>query len=129
MEEHSKFLFLFRLSLRILAFGYPLFLTVMYNFWIFTKIPSWTLMIYVALMGAIELAVLLFNGRLGGTILPKIYVVLTIIFEFPSAVVGLLTGGWTYGYVPFLVWALLWYSPVFLIAFITAKSDHQHGKF
>ncbi|NJF25772.1 hypothetical protein [Thermococcus sp. Bubb.Bath] len=129
MREYSRFLFLFRLSLRLLAFGYPLFLTVMYNFWIFAKIPSWTLMLYVALMGAIELVVLLFTGRLGGTILLKVYVALAIIFEFPSAVVGLLIGGWTYGYAPFLVWVLLWYSPLFLIAFITAKSDHQHGRF
>jgi hypothetical protein len=121
MKEYSKFLFLFRLSLRVLAFGYPLLLTVMYNFWIFTKIPPWALMIYVALMGTIELVVLLFTRRLGGTILPKVYVALAIIFEFPSAVVGLLTGSWTYGYAPFLVWALLWYFPLFLIAFSLTK--------
>ncbi|AEK73326.1 hypothetical protein GQS_07140 [Thermococcus sp. 4557] len=28
-----------RLFLRVFAFAYPLFLTVMYNFWIFEKLP------------------------------------------------------------------------------------------
>jgi len=118
IREYFGVLLFLRLSLRILAFAIPLFLTVMYNFWIFMKVPGWVLLMYIALMGTLEPIILLFTERLMGTILPKIYIVLAIIFEFPSTVVELLTSGWTFEYIPFLGWALLWYFPVFLIAFV-----------
>lgn len=119
IREYFGVLLFLRLSLRILAFAIPLFLTVMYNFWIFMEMPGWAFLIYIALMGTLELIILLFTERSMGAFLLKIYVVVAIIFEFPSAVVEVLTGGgWTFGYLPFFGWAFLWYLPVFLIALV-----------
>jgi len=116
MREYVRLLFLFRFFLRVFSFSYPLFITVMYNFWIFMGVPSKTLVVYISVMGVVELIVVLFWERSWVAILSKVYVVSALIFEFPSAVVGLLAGGRTFGYLPFFGWALLWYLPVFLIA-------------
>ena len=118
MREYVRLLFLLRLFLRVFVFSYPLFLTVMYNFWVFIRIPSWMLAMYIVLMGTLEVVVLIFSERLAASaLLSKIYVMLAVFFEFPSAVVELFAGGRTFEYLPFLVWALPWYLSVFLIAF------------
>ncbi|MBP1911503.1 ABC-type bacteriocin/lantibiotic exporter with double-glycine peptidase domain [Thermococcus stetteri] len=111
MKEYVRLLFLLRLFLRVFAFGYPLFLTVMYNFWVFLRIPSWVLVVYIALMGVIELTVFIFSRKPWIGALTKVYVVLAVVFEFPSSIVELLVSGRTYGYASFFGWALLWYLP------------------
>ncbi|BAD86078.1 hypothetical membrane protein [Thermococcus kodakarensis KOD1] len=115
VKEYVRLLFLLRLFLRVFAFGYPLFLTVMYNFWIFTRIPSWALVVYIVVMDMVELTVLIFSEKPWIGALTKVYLALAIVFEFPSAVVELPVSGRIYGYAPFFGWALLWYLPVFLI--------------
>ncbi|WP_209475052.1 hypothetical protein [Thermococcus stetteri] len=111
VKEYVRLLFLLRLFLRVFAFGYPLFLTVMYNFWVFLRIPSWVLVVYIALMGVIELTVFIFSRKPWIGALTKVYVVLAVVFEFPSSIVELLVSGRTYGYASFFGWALLWYLP------------------
>ncbi|WP_293256587.1 hypothetical protein [Palaeococcus sp. (in: euryarchaeotes)] len=39
MNSSLRLLLFLRLFLRVFAFVYPLFLMVMYNFWIFEKLP------------------------------------------------------------------------------------------
>jgi len=115
VKEYVRLLFLLRLFLRVSAFGYSLFLTVMYNFWIFMRVPSHALMVYIALMGVSELTILLFSEKPWIGALTNVYVVLAIVFEFPSVVLKLLVSGWTYGHATFFRWASMWYFPMFVI--------------
>ncbi|AMQ18713.1 hypothetical protein A0127_05785 [Thermococcus peptonophilus] len=121
VKEYVRLLFLLRLFLRVFAFVYPLFITVMYDFWIFEKFPSWALVVYIVVMGMVELIIAISMRRSWMVALSQVYLALAIVFEFPSAVVELLVRGQTSGYLPFFGWAFVWYFPVLLIALSLAK--------
>jgi hypothetical protein len=115
VKEYLRLLFILRFFLRILSFGYPLLLVVMYNFWIFTGLPPRALIAYIAIMGVVELTLVIFSEKSWIGALTKVYAALAIVFEFPSEVLGLLARGQTHGYLGFFGWAFLWYFPVLLI--------------
>ncbi|WP_297417706.1 hypothetical protein [Thermococcus sp.] len=119
-RRYSLRLLLFlRFFLRLFAFSYPLSLTVMYNFWVFGRLPMALWIGYVALMVIFELALGLFAGRPFSKILLKAYVVLALFLEFPSAI-------WEADFstlLSFLLWALLWYGSLVIMAFLVVKTE------
>ncbi|WP_367883147.1 hypothetical protein [Thermococcus peptonophilus] len=104
VKEYVRLLFLLRLFLRVFAFVYPpLFITVMYDFWIFEKFPSWALVVYIVVMGMVELIIAISMRRSWMVALSQVYLALAIVFEFPSAVVELLVRGTDF-WIPAIFW-------------------------
>jgi len=99
-----------RLFLRFFAFSYPLFLTVMYNFWIFEKLPTVAWWGYIALMAILE--IIIASGRLPLKPFLTAYVVIALVFEFPSVFFG---GVYVHTALVFLPWVVLWYGSLLLL--------------
>ncbi len=115
MEYVFRLLIFLRLFLRLFAFSYPLSLTVMYNFWVFERLPMALWIGYVALMAIFELALGLFAGRPFSKTLLKAYVVLALFLEFPSVLLESALSGDFSSIAVFLPWVLLWYTSLLLL--------------
>jgi len=122
---HSLRLLLFlRLFMRSFAFTYPLFPTVMYNFWIFEKLPEFTLIGYMVVMAIWELLMGIAGDRLPLKSLLTTYLIFALFFEFPSVFLGIACQTALH----FLLWVVLWYGSLLLLALLpfmagTAEND------
>jgi len=112
MRHSLRFLIFLRLFLRILAFTYPLFLTVMYNFWIFERLPTVAWWSYVILMALLEITLGVAGDHLPLKPLLMTYVVIALILEFPSV---FFDGVYPHTALVFLPWVILWYGSLLLL--------------
>ncbi|NJE61864.1 hypothetical protein [Thermococcus sp. 21S7] len=110
MRYSLRFLLFLRLFLRVFAFSYPLFLTVMYNFWIFEKLPTVAWWGYIALMAILE--IIIASGRLPLKPLLTAYMVIAAPLELPSVFLG---GVYIHTALVFLPWVALWYGSLLLL--------------
>ncbi|AHL23409.1 hypothetical protein [Thermococcus nautili] len=115
MQGRLRLLLFLRLFMRSFAFAYSLSLTVMYNFWIFGKLPGFAWVSYVVVMAAWELLMGVAGDRLPLGPLLTAYLALAIPLEFPSVFLG---GIYLQTALLFLPWALLWYGSLLLLAVI-----------
>ncbi|WP_297510737.1 hypothetical protein [Thermococcus sp.] len=123
LETHQnahilKLLLLLRLFLRFFAFAYPLYLTVMYNFWVFERLSMNLWIGYVAFMAILELVLVFSAGRAFSTPLLRVYVIIAIVMEFPFSLLGMRISTM----LPFLLWMSLWYGSLALIAVLALRS-------
>lgn len=95
--------------------AYPLFLTVMYNFWIFGKLPSFTLIGYIVVIAAWEFLMGIAGDRLPLRPLLTTYVAITLVFEFPSV---FLSGAYPRTSLVFLPWVVPWYGSLLLLGML-----------
>ncbi|WP_457742537.1 hypothetical protein [Thermococcus sp.] len=114
MRYPLRLLIFLRLSLRVFAFAYPLLLTVMYNFWIFEKLPAVAWWGYMAIMALWEVILGVADNRLPLKPLLTAYVTVASILEFPSVLLG---GVYFHTALVFLPWVVLWYGSLVLFAF------------
>ncbi|NJE05509.1 hypothetical protein E3E36_05005 [Thermococcus sp. M36] len=121
MEYFFRLLTFLRLSLRLFAFVYPLSLTVMYNFWVFGRLPMGLWTCYVLTMAVWELVLGLFAHKPFSRPLLKAYVVLALFLEFPSALVG----AYLSTVEVFLPWVSLWYGSLLVMGFLVGKTSGQ----
>ncbi len=118
-----------RLFLRLFAFTCPLYLTVMYTFWIF-KGPSMTLWIgHVVVMVVLELAFGLFAGRPFSKTLLKPYVVLALFLKFPSVLLESALSGDFSSIAVFLPWVSLRYGSLLLLSGSLKRSTDGRSPF
>ncbi|WP_297536129.1 hypothetical protein [Thermococcus sp.] len=121
MNSSLCLLLFLRLFLRFFAFSYPLFLTVMYNFWIFERLPTVAWWGYIALMAILE--IIIASGRLPLKPLLMTYVVTALVFEFPSV---FFDGVYPHTALVFLPWVILWYGSLLLLTalnFLKTSAD------
>jgi len=112
MRHSLRFLIFLRLFLRIFAFTYPLFLTVMYNFWIFERLPTVAWLGYIALMALLEIALGVAGDHLPLKPLLTVYMVIALVLEFPSV---FFDGVYLHTALVFLPWVILWYGSLLLL--------------
>ncbi|WP_297497419.1 hypothetical protein [Thermococcus sp.] len=112
MKYSVRSLIFLRLFLRIFVFTYPLFMTVMYNFWIFEKLPTIALWVYIAFMAILEIILGITGDRLPLKHLLTAYALIALPFEFPSV---LLSGIWFTTFLVFLPWVIFWYGSLLLL--------------
>ena len=122
MEQHLRLLLFLRLFIRSFAFAYPLSLTVMYNFWIFGKLPGFAWVGYVVVMAAWELLMVVAGHRLPLRLLLTAYLALAFPLEFPSVFLG---GIYLQTALLFLPLALLWYGSLLLLAVIRKTTEND----
>ena len=115
MRYSLRLLFLLRLFLRVFAFAYPLFLTVMYNFWIFEKLPAVAWWGYMVLMALWEITTGVAGNHLPLKPLVTAYVVITLFLEFPSVLLG---GVYLSTALVFMPWLVLWYGSLPLLSLL-----------
>jgi len=115
MRYSLRLLFLLRLFLRVFAFAYPLFLTVMYNFWIFEKLPAVAWWGYMVLMALWEITTRFAGNHLPLKPLVTAYVVITLFLEFPSVLLG---GVYLSTALVFVPWLVLWYGSLPLLSLL-----------
>ena len=119
---HALRLVLFlRLFFRVFAFAYPLFLTVMYNHWFFMGLPGSVWIGYIALMALWEFLLGFFMDRLPMMALLKAYIVLTLIFEFPSVLLSARPST----VIVFLPWVSLWYGSLIVLALLVVLTSRR----
>ncbi len=119
---HALRLILFlRLFLRVFAFAYSLFLTVMYNYWFFMGLPGSAWIGYIALMALWEFVSGVFMARLPMMALLKAYIVLTLIFEFPSVLLNADPST----VIVFLPWVSLWYGSLIVLALLVVLTSRR----
>ena len=82
----------------------------MYNFWIFEKLPTVAWWGYIALMFILEIVIA--GGRLSPKPLLMTYVVIALVFEFPSV---FFDGVYPHTALVFLPWVILWYGSLLLL--------------
>ncbi|NJE30113.1 hypothetical protein E3E38_03490 [Thermococcus sp. 18S1] len=116
MRYSLRFLIFLRLFLRVFAFAYPLFLTVMYNFWIFEKLPAVAWWGYIAFVAAWELLMGVAVDRLPLKPLLTTYVAIALALEFPSVFLG---GVYLHTALVFLPWLVLWYGSLLLLSLLS----------
>ncbi len=119
MRYSLRFLIFLRLFLRVFAFTYPLFLTVMYNFWIFEKLPAVAWWGYVTIMILGEAILAIAGNRLPLKSLLKAYLVVAFVLEFPSVFLG---GVYIHTALAFLPWVVLWYGSLVLLVFLSINA-------
>ncbi len=107
MRYSLRFLIFLRLFLRAFAFTYPLFLTIMYNFLIFDKLPALAWLSYIVVMAMFELLLGFSGSRLPLKAPLMVYVAIALLFEFPSVFLG---GVDLHTALVFLPWLVLWYG-------------------
>ncbi|WP_258083488.1 hypothetical protein [Thermococcus thermotolerans] len=112
MRYSLRFLISLRLFLRVFAFAYPLFLTVMYNFWIFEKLSAVAWWGYIVFVAAWELLMGVAGDRLPLKSLLTTYVAIALPLEFPSVFLG---GVYVHTALVFLPWVVLWYGSLLLL--------------
>lgn len=116
MKYSIRSLIFLRLFLRIFVFTYPLFMTVMYNFWIFEKLPTIALLSYMVFMAIWEIIIGVAGDRLPLKHLLTAYVLIALPFEFPSV---LFSGIWLSTFLVFLPWVILWYGSLLLLVILS----------
>ncbi|NJE04267.1 hypothetical protein [Thermococcus sp. MV11] len=115
MRYSLRLLLFLRLFLRVFAFAYPLFLTVMYNFWIFEKLPAVAWWGYIVLMALWEITTGVAGNRLPLKPLLTAYVVIALFLEFPSVLLG---GVYLSTALVFVPWLVLWYGSLPLLSLL-----------
>ncbi|ASJ01489.1 hypothetical protein [Thermococcus gorgonarius] len=121
MKEYIRLLLLLRLFLRLFAFTYPLLLTVMYNFWVFERLPLALWVVYVVIIALWELLSGIFADRPLPMTLLKAYAALTIFLEFPSV---LLSSRLSTAFA-FLPWVSLWYGSLMVLALLVVLTSRR----
>jgi len=126
MRYSPRLLFFLRLFLRVFAFAYPLFLTVMYNFWIFGKLPAAAWWGYVVLMALWEIITAVAGNRLPLKPILTAYVAIALPLEFPSVLLG---GVYLSTALLFMPWLILWYGSLLLLGLllISLRNSDKDG--
>ncbi len=115
MKYSIRSLIFLRLFLRVFAFTYPLFLTVMYNFWIFETLPAIAWWAYTVLMAIWEIIIGIAGDRLPLKHLLTAYVFIALPLEFPGVFLG---GIYLSTSLVFLPWVIFWYGSLLLLSLL-----------
>ncbi|NJE61858.1 hypothetical protein [Thermococcus sp. 21S7] len=124
MEQHLRLLLFLRLFMRSFAFAYPLFLTVMYNFWIFGKLPGFAWVGYVVVMAVWELLMGIAGDRLPLKSLLVAYFVLALPLELPTV---LFDGAYFDTVLVFLPWVIFWYGSLLILSLFLIKQQPENN--
>ena len=122
MRYSFRLLIFLRLFMRFFAFAYPLFLTVMYNFWIFRKLSGSAWLGYVVFMAVWELLMGVAGERLPLKRLLMAYMVVALFFEFPSV---FLSGIYFATALIFLPFVVFWYGSLFLLLVFQRTTEND----